>query len=93
VLGLHGSVMGAPHRSRCRTGYGARRHGIFDAKQRGGHEESYLGFGRCEVAVPRARGDGVLPCLTDFDESGALAIFWTKGGVGWHQRPPTVHLL
>jgi hypothetical protein len=36
--------------------------------------------------VPRVSDDGVLPCSMDFDESGPLAIFRTKGGVGWHKR-------
>jgi hypothetical protein len=75
ALGLHGGAMGAPHWSRRRTSYGARWHEIFGAKQHGGHEESYLGFGRREEVVPRARGEGVLPCSTDFDVSGAMAIF------------------
>jgi hypothetical protein len=55
---LHGGAMGAPHRSQRRTGYGARRHRIFSAKQHGGHKESYLGFSGREEAVPRARGNG-----------------------------------
>jgi hypothetical protein len=67
--------MGAPHRSRCRMGYAARQHGIFGAKQHSGHGESYLGFAGCEEAVPRACGDGVLPCSMNFNEIGALVIF------------------
>jgi hypothetical protein len=67
--------MGAPHRSRRGTSYGAQWHGLFGAKQRGSQEESYLGFGGCEEAVPRACGYGVPPCSMDFDVSGAPAIF------------------
>jgi hypothetical protein len=75
ALGLHGGAMEAPHRSRRGMTYEAQWRGIFDAKQCSGDEESYLGFDRHEEAVPRARGDGVLPYSTDFDGSGALAIF------------------
>jgi hypothetical protein len=53
VRGLHGDAMGAPHRSQHRMGYVVRRHGIFDTKRCGDHRESYLGFGGCELAVPR----------------------------------------
>jgi hypothetical protein len=62
--------VGAPHRSRRRTSYGSWWHGIFGAKQRGGHKESYLGFGGREEAVPRARDDGA--ASPDQDVDGGL---------------------
>jgi hypothetical protein len=57
--------MGASHRSQCRVSYGAWWHVIFGAKQRGGHEESYLGFGRREEAMPRARGRSATSLVQD----------------------------
>jgi hypothetical protein len=47
----------------------------------GGHGEYYLEL---------ARGDSVLACSTDFNESGALVIFQPKGGAGQHQRAQAV---
>jgi hypothetical protein len=75
--------MGTPHRSQCRTSYGARQRMIFSAKQRGGHEESYLGFGRREEAVLRARDTGVTSPDRDVG-GGSLrrspgSQFWSRG--------------
>jgi hypothetical protein len=70
ALGLRGGAVGAPHQSRRRASYGVRRHGICGAKQCGGHEESYLGFGGHEEAVPRARGVGAASPVRDV--SGGL---------------------
>jgi hypothetical protein len=56
--------------------YVALWHGIFGAKQRGGHEESYLGFGGREEAIPRARGIGVASAVRDVN--GGL-LRWSPG--------------
>jgi hypothetical protein len=65
ALGLRSGTVGAPHQSWRRESYGAWRHRIFGTKQRGGHEESYIGFGRREEAMPRARGRSATSLVQD----------------------------
>jgi hypothetical protein len=76
ALGLRGGVVGAPHQSWRRASYGAWQHRIFGAKQHGGHEESYLGFGGREEAVPRAHGVGATSPVQD--DGGGLPR-WSPG--------------